>query len=121
MNDLRDEILRKPDTLDLGVYMEIAEDEAAKEYQDYKEAQRAKIKAMREQEEKNRQFLADAMKVTSDRLAQEEANREHDRRVLAQRKAFKEAGLVYNEKTTEEQAMHDAYANLAESLINSEK
>ncbi|WP_195853977.1 hypothetical protein [Aerococcus tenax] len=121
MNDLRDEILRKPGAFDLGVYMEIKEEEAAKEYQQYKEAQKAKIKKMQEEEEKNSQLLGDAMKVTSDRLAQEEADREHDRRVLAQRKASKEAGLVYSEKTTEEQAMHDAYANLAESLINSGK
>ncbi|MCW1006883.1 hypothetical protein, partial [Streptococcus anginosus] len=83
--------------------------------------QKAKIKKMQEQEEKNRQFLADAMKVESDRLAKEQADREHDRKVLAQRKAFKEAGLTYNEKTTEERAMHDAYANMAENLINSAK
>ena len=121
MNDLRDEILNKPGTLDLGVYMEIAEEEAAKEYQAYKEAQKAKIKKMQEQEEKNRQFLADAMQVESDRLAKEQANREHDRRVLAQRKAFKEAGLVYNEKTTEEQALNDSYANLANNLIDQVK
>ncbi|MCY3083419.1 MULTISPECIES: hypothetical protein [Aerococcus] len=121
MNDVQDEILRKPGAFDLGVYMEIKEEEAAKEYQQYKEAQKAKIKKMQEEEEKNRQFLADAMQVESDRLAKEQANREHDRRVLAQRKAFKEAGLVYNEKTTEEQALNDSYANLANNLIDQVK